>query len=238
MWGRISRSARPDQARNETLVKVEIWSDVVCPWCYIGKRRFEAALARFEHAGAVEVEYRSFQLDPSAPRRFGMNSDAMLAQKYGMSLARAQEMHTTVTQLAAAEGLAYRFDLARPGNTFDAHRVLQLATERGLQHAAWERFYRGYFIEGEPIGDHEALVRMATDVGLDGAEVQAVLAGDAYADAVRADLDQAAAFGITGVPFFVLDRKYGVSGAQPAGVILQALEQAWAERAVVPQAAN
>lgn len=212
-------------------MQVEIWSDVVCPWCYIGKRRFESALRRFEHRDDVAVTYRSFELDPGAPPVRSESTTAHLAAKYGISEAEARSMNDRVTEIAAAEGLDYRLDEARPGNTFDAHRLLHLAAARGLQGAVKERFMAAYFSEGAPIGDHEALTRLATEAGLDAAEVAAVLSGDAHADDVRADQAQARTFGISGVPFFVVDRTYGVSGAQPAEVLLQVLDKAWAERA-------
>jgi predicted DsbA family dithiol-disulfide isomerase len=213
---------------------VEIWSDVVCPWCAVGKARFEQALARFPHAEQVEVRWRSFELDPHAPVERTGDYVEHLAAKYGGGRASAQAMVDRMTQVAAAEGLVFRFDLARPGRTFDAHRLLHLAADRGAQQALADRLFRAAFTDGEPIGDRGALARLAADAGLDPAEVADVLAGDAYADAVRADERQAAASGITGVPFFVLDRALGVSGAQTPDVLLQALEQAWARRSPRP----
>ena len=211
-------------------MKIEIWSDVVCPWCAIGKRRFESALERFEHRDDVEVVYRSFELDPTAPAERPGTQNEYLAAKYGVPLAEAERMHERVTTAAAAEGLDFRFDRARSGNTFDAHRLLHLAKEHGLQVALKERLMRGYFTEGEPIGTKDALRRLAVDAGLDEELVIKTLETDAYASAVRADESRAAALGISGVPFFVLDEKYGVSGAQPADMLLQVLDQAWAER--------
>ena len=210
---------------------VEIWSDVVCPWCYIGKRRFEAALAAFEHADEVTVMWRSFELDQEAPKVAEGTATERLAAKYGMSLERAQHLHAEMTERAAEEGLDFRFDLARGGNTFDAHRLIHLGREHGLQDEVKERLMRGYFCEREPIGDPEALERMAVDAGLPADEVREVLHGDRYADAVHADETAAAQGGIRGVPFFVLGRKYGLSGAQPADVIVQALTQTWNEQA-------
>jgi predicted DsbA family dithiol-disulfide isomerase len=215
-------------------VKVEIWSDVVCPWCAVGKHRFEKALARFAHRDEVEVSYHSFELDPSAPAEQEGDIHDHLAAKYGMTRAEAQAKHRQMTEMAAADGWDFQFDRARRGNTFDAHRLLHLAAERGVQEAVKERFFRGYFTEGEPIADHETLVRLGAEAGLDPDEARAVLASDRYADAVRADEAEAAALGIRGVPFFVLDRRYGVSGAQPAEHLHAALEQAWADREFVP----
>ena len=208
-------------------MRVEIWSDVVCPWCYIGKRRFEQALASFPHRNEVEVVWRSFELDPSAPAERVGDYAELLSAKYGVPVARAQEMIDTMTATAAQEGLDFRFDRARPGSTFDAHRLLHLAAERGVQDALKERLLRATFTEGEPIGDVETLVRLAAEVGLDAEEARDVLRGSRFADEVRADEREAQRFGITGVPFFVVDRTYGVSGAQPADALRQVLDKAW-----------
>lgn len=204
-------------------LKVEIWSDVVCPWCYIGKRRFEQAAARFD--GDVEVVWRSFQLDPEAPAVREHTATEHLAAKYGMSREQAAASHERMTQLAAQEGLEYHFELARGGNSFDAHRLIHLARDNGLENEAMERVMRGYFTEGVAIGDREALIALGDDVGLAAREA---LEGDAYADAVREDEDLARRIGIQGVPFFVLDRRYGVSGAQSPDVLVQAMETACA----------
>jgi len=210
-------------------LKVEIWSDVVCPWCYIGKRRFESALARFPQRDEVEVVWRSFELDPSAPALREVDNAARLAAKYGMSREQAVESQTRLTQTAAAEGLTFRFDVSKSGNTFNAHRLLHLAAERGLQDETKERLMRAYFSEAEPIGDVETLVRLAAEVGIAAAEARTVLAGDAYSAEVRAEELEATELGINGVPFFVIDRRYGVSGAQSPDILLQALQQAWAD---------
>jgi predicted DsbA family dithiol-disulfide isomerase len=211
------------------VLRVEIWSDVVCPWCYIGKRRFESALSRFEHRDGVEVLWRSFELNPHAARQEESNLAQRLARKYGMTLEQARAANARVTSAAAGEGLEYRLDLARPGNTFDAHRLIHLARERGLQSEAKERLLAAYFNEGRWIGDPETLVQLLVEVGVQPEEARAALDGDAYAAEVRADEREAAELGITGVPFFVLDRRYGVSGAQPPELMLQALHQAWKE---------
>jgi predicted DsbA family dithiol-disulfide isomerase len=209
-------------------MKVEIWSDIVCPWCYIGKRRFESGLARFAHRDDVEVIWRSFELDPNAARRSPGTLNELLARKYGMSPERAASSHAQLTALAAEERLEYRFDLARHGNTFDAHRLIHLAAAHNLQDAMKERLLRAYFTEGQAIGDTETLVTLAGEVGIDAGEARRVLSGDQYAADVRADERRAASFGITGVPFVAIDERYGVSGAQPADAFLGALEQAWA----------
>ena len=215
-------------------MKVEVWSDVVCPWCYIGKRRFQAALARFEHRDDVELVWRSFELDPSAPPSTTEQGTyaALLSAKTGRSAVEAQAMLDAMTATAAQEGLDFRFDLARPGNSFDAHRLLHLALAHAKQDALKERLDRATFSEGSPVSDPASLRLLAVEVGLPETEVDAVLGSDLYADAVRADEAQARAYGISGVPFFVVDGRYGVSGAQPPDLLLQTLEQAWSERVV------
>jgi predicted DsbA family dithiol-disulfide isomerase len=207
-------------------MNIEIWSDVVCPWCYIGKRRFERAVASFGHPDEVEVTYRSFELDPSAPeQRTGTHAEH-IARKYGMTTAQAEQAGQQMTERAAADGLDFRFDLMHGGSTFDAHRLLHLAKDHGLQPEMKERLMRATFTEGLPIADKPTLVKLATEAGLPAAEAQAVVDGDAYTDAVRADEQQAASYGITGVPFFVADGKYAVSGAQSPEVLLQLLQRA------------
>src|SRR3954452_6798007 len=210
---------------------VEIWSDVVCPWCYIGKRRFEAALEAFEHADELTIMWRSFELDQEAPKVAEGTATERLAAKYGMTLERATELHAEMTERAAAEGLDFRFDLARGGNTFDAHRLIHLAATYGRQAAAKERLMRAYFTEDEAIADPEALIRVLAEVGVDPEEARDVLRSDRFAEDVREDELLAAQLGIQGVPFFVLDRRYGVSGAQPAEVLLEELERAWSDLA-------
>jgi predicted DsbA family dithiol-disulfide isomerase len=204
-------------------MKVEIWSDVVCPWCYIGKRRFERAVEQFD--GEVEVVWRSFELDPTAPATREQSASEHLAAKYGMSIEQAEASHAQMTELAAQEGLEYHFELARGGNSFDAHRLIHLARENGVEAEAVERVFRAYFTEGVAIGDREALIALGDELGL---VVRDAIESDAYADAVRDEEDLARRIGIQGVPFFVLDRRYGVSGAQPAEVLIQALEKACA----------
>jgi predicted DsbA family dithiol-disulfide isomerase len=213
-------------------LRIDIWSDIACPWCYVGKRRIEAALAQFPHRADVEVVWRAFELDPSAPRAApaaaGASYGERLARKYGKSVAEAEGMIRSMVAVAADDGLEFRFDRIRPGNTFDAHRVLHLALERGVQDAVKERLLRAYMTEGEAISDPATLARLAGEAGLDVDEVVALLATDTYAPEVRADEEEAAALGIRGVPFFVIGR-YAVSGAQPAEVLLRALHQAWGE---------
>jgi predicted DsbA family dithiol-disulfide isomerase len=208
-------------------VRIDIWSDVVCPWCYIGKRRLESALADFPHE--VDVRWHAFELDPQAPTRRDGTYDERLAEKYGRSLPEAAAMTANMTTVAAQDGLEFRFDVAKPGNTFDAHRLLHLAGTRGVQDALKERLFRATFTDGEPIADRDVLMRLGVEAGLDAAEARQVLDSQAFAEEVRDDEAQARAMGISGVPFFVVDGKYGVSGAQPSELLLQVLNRAWDE---------
>lgn len=216
-------------------MRIDIWSDVVCPWCSVGRARFARALEAFEHRDEVEVVWRSFELDPAAaPSTEATGGQAeLLAAKYGRTLEQAQEMLDQMTATAAADGLTFRFDRMRGGNTFDAHRLLHLARVRGVQHELKEALDTGTFADGLSVSDHDELTRVAVTAGLDEDEVRRVLASDEYADAVRGDVAQARAYGITGVPFFVLDGRFGVSGAQPAEHVLAALEQAHEQRSPV-----
>jgi len=211
------------------LMNIEIWSDVVCPWCYIGKRRFETALAGFEHRDEVDVTWRSFQLDPASPTTTAGDPLDRLAAKYGISRADAERAQARVTANAATEGLEFHLDRARSGNTFDAHRLLHHARSAGKQPELEERLMAGYFVEGEAIGEPEALTRLATEVGLEEVTVREVLETGAFAAEVREDEQEARRLGITGVPFFVIDRTYGISGAQPPALMLSALQQAWSD---------
>ncbi|MHA5050073.1 DsbA family oxidoreductase [Streptomyces sp. SD15] len=213
-------------------MRVEIWSDIACPWCYVGKARFEKALDAFPHRDEVEVVHRSFELDPGRAKSDIQPVITMLTKKYGMSEAQAQAAQENLRTQAAAEGLEYRTHGRDHGNTFDMHRLLHLAKEHGRQDELIGLLYRANFAEERTVfGDDERLVELAVAAGLDADAVRAVLADPkAYADEVRADEREAAELGANGVPFFVLDRKYGVSGAQPAEVFAQALTQAWGER--------
>ena len=211
---------------------VDIWSDVVCPWCYIGKRRLEAALAQFEHRDDVSVTWHSFELDPEAPAVAEGRTAERLSAKYGMSVEEAEQRQAEITELAAQDGLTYDLAEARGGNTFDAHRLIHLGAEHGLGDAVAERLMTAYFSEREPIGDRATLQRLAVDAGLPAGEVSELLEGDRHADSVRYDEDTATKLGIRGVPFFVLGRRYGLSGAQPPEIVLQALQQAWDETVV------
>jgi predicted DsbA family dithiol-disulfide isomerase len=216
---------------------VEIWSDIACPWCYIGKRRFEEALREFEHADDVQVIWRSFELDPSAPDELEGERVARLAAKYGMSVEQAREAERRIIDTAAADGLDFRFDISRSGRTFDAHRVLHLAHDHGRGDEAKERLLRAYFTEGELMSDHDTLVRLAVEVGLDEDEVRATLGSNRYAAAVREDQRTAMEFGITAVPTFVIDRAIGVSGAQSPVALLEFLRQGWGSHRAAPAGA-
>jgi predicted DsbA family dithiol-disulfide isomerase len=216
-----------------------VWSDVVCPWCYIGKRRLEAALERFPHRDSVEVVWRSFQLDPTAPEGETHATLPALAAKYGRSVEEMRGTMRHVEETAAGEGLAYDLANAVSGNTLPAHELLHLAAEHGLQGEAKERLLHAHFEEARSVFDADSLTALAVEVGLDEAEVRAALADSRYRPAVREDIETARALGATGVPFFVVDRRYGASGAQPADLLLQLLERAWADAhplATVPAA--
>ncbi len=215
-------------------LQVDIWSDIACPWCYIGKRRFEQALSQFEGREQVDIVWHSFELDPSAPQSKPSGLNAMrdgLAAKYGRSAAEAQGMLDSMTQTAAEVGLNYHFDKALPANTFLSHQLIHLATEHGLQDAMKERLLHAYFTEGKHLGQLDTLVSLGAEVGLNADEVRAALEAQTYAEAVRRDEAQAQAYGISGVPFFVLGNKYGVSGAQAPETLLSALKQVWSEQA-------
>ncbi len=207
-----------------------MWSDVVCPWCYLGKRRLERALERFPHRDEVEVVWRSFELDPNAPRRRSGSAAEHLSQKYGMSEEQVEASWARLTALADAEGLEYHLDRTQGGSSFDAHRLIWLAAEHGLQDEMKERLLRAYFTEGAAIGEPDVLSALAAEVGLPTAQVDEVLATDRFADEVRQDEERARLHGIQGVPFFAIDERYGVSGAQSADLLLEAITAAWDER--------
>jgi predicted DsbA family dithiol-disulfide isomerase len=211
-------------------MRVDIWSDIVCPWCYIGKRRFEQGLGEFDHRDQVEVVYHAFELDPSIPAGEGTPILELLSAKYHLSAKQARDAEASVAAKAAADGLAFNPDRVM-GNTFDAHRLVRLGRDRGLQGPVLQRLYEAYFSEGRPVFGAGELTALGEAAGLDGAAAREVLGGDRYAREVRADEAQARALGITGVPFAVLDDKYGVSGAQSAGTFTAALARAWAQSA-------
>jgi predicted DsbA family dithiol-disulfide isomerase len=210
-------------------VRVEVWSDVVCPWCYIGKRRLEAALERFPHRDEVEVVWRSFQLDPSIPEGETHETLPALAAKYGRSVEEMRGTMRHVEETAAGEGLHYDLVHGISGNTLLAHELIHLAAERGLQGEVKERLLHAHFEEGRSVFDVDSLAALAVEAGLDEAEVRAALADHRYRPAVLDDIRTARELGATGVPFFVVDRRYGAAGAQPADLLLQVLERAWAD---------
>ncbi|HET9501620.1 MAG TPA: DsbA family oxidoreductase, partial [Marmoricola sp.] len=209
--------------------RIEIWSDVVCPWCYIGKRRLEKALATFPHADEVELVYRAYQLDPGAPVEPTETVAEALGRKYGGGSAAGRQMVDRVEAVAAEEGMLWRHHESLRVNTVDAHRLLHLAAEHGRQAELKEALLAAYFIDAANVADHDTLVRLATGAGLDEARVREVLDGSEYVAAVESEAREAAALGANGVPFFVVDRKYGIPGAQPVEVFTQVLEKAWAE---------
>lgn len=211
-------------------MSVDVWSDVVCPWCCIGRAQLQTALAQFEHADDVVVTWRSFELDPQATTSPDITVNEQLQRKYGITAAEVAAMQDNVTARAAQAGLEFNLDATHPTNTFDAHRLLHLARESDRQDALKGRIFRAYFTEGQRIGDPDVLAALATEAGLDAEEVSDVLATDRFAEAVRADEEQARAYGASGVPFFVVDERYGVAGAQPVEQLLAVLRQAWSER--------
>ncbi len=209
-------------------IQVDVWTDLVCPWCYIGKRRLERAVSMYE--GTVAVRYRSFELDPRPSRAEGQTLPERLAAKYGVSVAQAMAMNDRVSAVAAGEGLRYRLDLACPANTFDAHRLVHLAASKGLAGEMVERLKAAYFCEGCILDDRATLAELAGQVGMDDTEARLVLQGDGYRAEVRADEDLARQLDIHGVPFFVFDGRYGLSGAQEAEVLARVMRQVARER--------
>jgi len=210
-------------------MRIDIWSDIVCPWCAIGKAHLDAALAEFEHADEVDIVWRSFELDPGAPSvREGEYSE-MLARKYGTTVDGGQAMVRQMSERAVESGLHFALEQARSGNSFDAHRLVHLGAERGMQNQVKERFLGAYLSEGAAIGEHATLQRVAVDAGLDPIEVRGVLGSDAYGAAVRADESEALERAITGVPYFLIDGRFAIPGAQSAELILQTLRRAWRE---------
>jgi len=205
-------------------MKVEVWEDVVCPWCYIGRKRFEKALAQFDGRDAVEVTLRSFELNPDAPDHPGLSLEQMLVRRYGLSPEEARAANERVTKVAAEEGLEFHLELAHPTNTLAAHRLLQLATVRKLRPSVEDRFQRAYFTEGASLSDPETLLRLATEAGLGVEDCRHVLSGQAFTLQVRADESEAQNLGAEAVPFFLFDRRRTVSGAQPTDLFLQALK--------------
>jgi predicted DsbA family dithiol-disulfide isomerase len=210
-------------------MKVEIWSDVMCPFCYIGKRRFEEALQDFEHKDKVEIEWKSFQLNPDMKTNPDTNIDQYLADAKGWTLDYAKQLNQQVTQMAAEVGLEYNFDRAVVANSFNAHRFSHLAKKHGLGVLAEEALFRAYFTDGKNIDDADTLVELGQRIGLNTAEIKEMLEGNAYADEVKNDIAEAQQLGIRGVPFFVMNSKYAISGAQATPVFEETLEKAFVE---------
>ena len=210
-------------------MKIDIWSDVVCPFCYIGKRKFEKALENFNGKDKVEIEWHSFQLDPDLEYVPGQSVHEYLGKRKGTTAAEGKQMNDAMTTMAKEVGLEYNFDQAIVNNTFNAHRLLHFAKEKGVQNEMKERLFRAYYTEGKNIGDIDTLARLAEEVGLQAEKVKEVLQSDAYAQDVLLDQYQAQQLGIQGVPFFVFDNKYGVSGAQPTAIFAQVLDKVWGE---------
>lgn len=206
-------------------MKVEIWSDVMCPFCYIGKRHFEAALQEFPGRDSVTVEWKSFQLNPGMVTDPSRNINQYLAEIKGISLEQAQAMNARVTEMAKDAGLTYDFDKAIVANSFDAHRLSHFAKRFGTQDEVEERLFRAYFTEGKNTADHDTLVQLAADAGLDADAVRTMLAGKDFAEDVERDIYEAQQVGARGVPFFVFDEKYAVSGAQPVRLFVQVLNK-------------
>ena len=218
------------RARVVASMKIEIWSDVACPWCYIGKRRFEAALAEFPHRDSVEVQWRSYQLDPGLPEHYDGTELEYLSTRKGLAPGQVSQMFEHVAEQAKGEGLNYRFDDVVVANSFTAHRLIHLAAAHDRQDAAKERLLSDHFEHGKDIGSREYLASLGQDLGIDAGELDELFTTDKYADDVRLDFEEGRALGISGVPFFVIDRKYGLSGAQPSAMFSQALTQAWHEK--------
>lgn len=214
---------------SENRLRVDIWSDIACPWCYIGKRRFESALKLVDFAQDVEVHWHAYQLDPSLPEHYHGTEQEYLSTVKAMDPQQVAGMLAHVTEQAAAEGLAYDFDTVQPANSFSALRLLEFAKQRGAGDAMKEALLAAHFVQGANVGDHDTLVQLATEIGLDAQDAAAALADGSYTDEVNADIAQAQQLGISGVPFFVLQGKYGISGAQPAEAFAQALRTVHAE---------
>ena len=211
-------------------MKVEVWSDIMCPFCYIGKRNYESALGQFADSGHIEIVWKSFQLDPTIPEKTEEeNVFRYLAQRKGISYEQSVQMHQGVVQTAKNAGLEYNFDKAIVANSFKAHRVIQLAKTKGLGDQAEERLFHAYFTEGKNFGNPEVLLELGKDIGLTETEVQEALTNDTYAQKVKEDIQKAGSLGVNGVPFFVFDRKYAISGAQPPAAFLQALQKSFSE---------
>jgi protein disulfide-isomerase len=212
-------------------MKVEIWSDIMCPFCYIGKRNFEAALNEFSEKDEIEIEWKSFQLDPTIPRNFDrkISTYEYLAEKKGMSIEQSKQLHLNVIETAKKVGLTYDFEKSIVANSFDAHKLIQFAKAYGLGDAVEESLFKAYFSEGKDMSDHSTLISIGKEIGLEESEIISALSSEDFSQKVNADIKEANEIGVTGVPFFVFDRKYAVSGAQPKESFLNALQQSLSE---------
>jgi predicted DsbA family dithiol-disulfide isomerase len=215
-------------------MELEIWSDIACPWCYVGKKRIEKALAEFPHGDEVNVTFRSFELDPNAPASRTESHVELIAGKYGRTVEEVEAMDAQLTSVAAADGIDMRLAGLRSGNTFDGHRLIHLAAEHGLQQEMKERLMHAYFSENALVSDHETLLKLGAEVGVPEAAIREMLLTERFAEEVRIDESDAAGAGISAVPCFVIDRKYGASGAQDPAVLLQFLEHGWTESHPAP----
>jgi predicted DsbA family dithiol-disulfide isomerase len=209
-------------------MKVEIWSDIVCPFCYIGKRHFEAALKSFENTADIEIVWKSYQLDPEMPKQpIKQNVYEYLASRKGISVDQSKAMHDNVVNMASNAGLNYNFDKAVVANSFDAHRLIQLAKTLNLGDQAEELLFKAYFIEGKDIADHTILMNLGKEIGIDEEKLKTMLQSDEFSNRVETDIYEAAQVGVSGVPFFVIDNRFAISGAQPVSVFLQTLQKAY-----------
>jgi protein disulfide-isomerase len=210
-------------------MKVEIWSDIMCPFCYIGKRKFEKALAQFSHKDNIELVWKSFQLAPDLKTQPDKNIHQFLSEHKGVSIEQAKAMNNQVTEMASMVGLVYNFDKSIPANSFKAHRFIHVAKQQGKQDEAEELLFRSYFTDGKNIDDYSTLVQLGAEIGLDTASLKIALENGSYADDVKADILEAQQLGVNGVPFFVFNRKYAISGAQESPTFLEALAKAFDE---------
>jgi predicted DsbA family dithiol-disulfide isomerase len=210
-------------------MKIDIWSDIGCPFCYLGTTQLNQALATFEHKDSVQVQHHSFQLDPNAPFETDETLNEMLSNKKGFSVEQAESANQRVAAMFQSAGLTMNYKQAVPVNTFKAHRLAHFAAEHGKQEEMQTRLFKAFFTDGQNVADTDALVEMAGEVGLDKEQARQALESDAYADSVRADIEQAASYGIHGVPFFIFDGKYAISGAQGTEAFSGALQQIWQE---------
>ena len=212
-------------------MKVDVWSDIMCPFCYIGKRNYEAALEQFAHQNHVEIEWHSFQLDPTIPKKREVKENIYqyLADRKGIPYEQSKQLHQSVVEMAQKVGLSYNFEKAVIANSFDAHRLIQLAKTKGLGDAIEEQLFKGYFTDGVDFSNHQELMRIGKEIGLSEHEIVEVLESDKFSDEVLEDIHTAQSIGVRGVPFFVFNNKYAVSGAQPPAVFLDTLQKSFGE---------